>query len=371
MRIAILHPFQFRYVRGIERFVWSLGKAFSQENINVDLLTWHWPNPVSWGDIPAQVRIKQMPYYRYFMGQLCIPYYITWLAQEKYDWVILFFAGYGEAKVLEVLRRFKHQRYCIVFHYPLGQVPHRYAEFERTGLVRHADCLVGVSEYVARDVEIYFGRDCAVISNGVDPSIFSPSPETRASVRQQLGIEANTPILISLTALEERKGVQWVIRAISYLLPEFPNLQYWVLGEGDYRRSLETEIQKLQLEQHIHLFGRSDNVIPYLAAADVGILLSYGEAFGIAVIEYMAMALPVVTSEHPPFDELIQPAWGYMVEKKNSEIVATKLRSLLSNPNRCQVMGQAGRQEVLHRYIWAKVADDYLHLLSSTMITRV
>jgi len=365
MKIAIIHPFQFRLARGIERFTWSLSAALSDRQVEVDLLTWRWPDEVSWGDVPPHVRVRRVPDLRYFMARVCVPFYLKWLLQGHYDWVILFFAGYGEAETLRILTRLRPQRYCVVFHFPREQVPHRYREFERSDLARRADRLIAVSSYVARGVEEQFGRECRVIGNGVDPDIFRPSPSARAQMRQKLGIAESAPVLITLAALEERKGIQHVVQAIPSLLPDFPDLRYWVLGEGAYRSALEAQIRQLGLENVVSLWGNIEDVVPYLAAADIGCLLAYGEAFGIAVFEYMAMELPVLVSGHPPFPELVRPEYGILIDERDAQAVAKSIRALLTNPDRRLEMGKAGRQQVLNHHTWDQVAAAYLDLLTT------
>lgn len=365
MKIAIIHPFQFRYARGIERFVWSLSAAFAARSVQVDLLTWRWPNEVHWGDVTPHVRVRRVPDLRYFMARVCVPFYVKWLLQDHYDWVMLFFAGYGEAETLRILNRLRHQPYCVVFHFPREQVPHRYREFERSGLARRADRLIAVSSYVARGVEEQFGRGCQVIGNGVDPNVFKPSQSARTQMRQKLGIPESAPILITLAALEERKGVQHVIQAIPSLLPDFPDLRYWVLGEGPYRSTLEAQVRRLGLEHVVSLWGNCEDVVPYLAAADIGCLLAYGESFGIAVFEYMAMELPVLVSQHPPFPELVRPEYGMIGDERDVQAVAQNIRVLLTNPDRRREMGKVGRQQVLSHHTWDQVAAAYLDLLAT------
>lgn len=364
MKIAIIHPFQFRYARGIERYTWSLSAALSSHGVQVDLLTWSWPHEVSWGDVPPLVRVRRVPNYRYLMARACIPFYLKWLLQERYDWVMVFFAGYGEAETLRILRQLREQRYCVVFQFPREQVPHRYREFAQTGLAGGADRLIAVSSYVARGVQEHFERECQVIGNGVDPENFKPSATARAQMRQERGISETAPILITLAALEERKGVQHIIRAIPPLLSHFPDLRYWVLGEGGYRSALEAQIRDLGLKRTVSLLGNVEDVVPYLAAADVGCLLAYGEAFGIAVFEYMAMELPVLVSQHPPFPELVQSEFGMLIDERDSQRVVESIQALLTTPDRRRQMGEAGRQQILKHYTWDKLAEAYLELLS-------
>lgn len=365
MRLAILHPFLLRFRRGIERFEWSLAGELSKRGVDVDLLTWSWDDSIDWGAIPSRVRIQQVPYSRYIMDRVATPFYLKWLLGERYDWVMIFFAGYGEAEALNLLRLFRQQRICIVFHFPNEQVPHRYDEFAHSGLVPRADAIVAVSEYVARGVKSRLGRDCAVIGNGVDADAFCPASERRMAMRRQLGIESDAPVLITLSALEERKGVQWVMRALPYVLDEFPSLQYLVLGDGPHRGVLESEIHQLGLKNHVRLIGNSQEVVSFLNVADIGVLLSYGEAFPIALIEYMAMTLPVVTSSLPPFGELVCPEWGITLDEKDTPTLVNQLSKLMRDPARRAAMGQAGRQQVLQHHRWTQVADQYLELLKT------
>ena len=309
-----------------------------------------------------------MPYIRYCAAGFAIPYYVLRLLKKKYDWIIIHFAGYGEAEALAAIRLFAHrrQRYSIVFHFPREQVPHRYSEFEKYALARDANLLIGVSDYVAKGVRSQFDRPCVVVHNGVDENVFSVAQYSRNFARRELSVPLGARIIISLTALEERKGVQRVIRALPSLLNDFPELLYWVIGNGPYRSTLDELISDLGLHKHVRLFGSKDDVLPFLAAADIGCLLSHGEAFGIAVLEQMAMELPVLVSRRPPFDEFVRPRWGEMVDEADTEAVVSVLRGLLSAPERCKAMGRAARQEILRRYTWDKVAERYLSLFSSS-----
>ncbi len=357
MRLAIISPYQLRLKRGIERVNWSLAAEFAKQGAPTDLFVWGDPKPVSWGDLPDGVRFRKVPYSRYYMARWAVPFYWWWLRQVRYDWVVVAFAGYGEAAAL---RHSNRQKTCMILHYPYQQVLHRYVEFKATGLAQRAALLVGVSQFTARGAEAFFGKPCHAMPNGVDAEVFKPSDALRAEMRQRLGILPTSPVIITTAALEERKGVQHVIRAVAALKPTMPDLQYWVLGEGPYRQDLERLIGDLQVGDQVHLIGSVNDVVPYLAMADVGCLLSYGEAFGITLVEYMAMQLPCIASQHPPFDEIIQPEYGLMLDEKQPNTLVEALRDLLTDPAKRQKMGQAGRQQAIAVYNWRAIAAQYL-----------
>jgi len=365
MKLAIVSPFIYRYNRGIERFTWSLSSALAERDVEVDLFTIDWPRSMNRSSKNSSVQVRKAPYTRYFQYRAASIYYGSWLKREHYDWVMVFFAGYGEAEAIRTVSRRKKQSYCLVLHFPQQLVPHRYEEFLNSGLIAGADQVIAVSEYVASGARSIFGRDYTVIENGVDPEAFKPSQKDRLNIRKRMGVKEDTPVLITLAALEERKGVQWIIRAFPYLIKNFPGLQYWILGEGTFRKELESEIKALGLDNNIHLLGNVNDVIPYLAASDIGCLLSYGEAFPITMLEYLAMELPIITSNHPPFNELLNPEFGVTVNEKNSENVADVIFQFLLSSDRRQAMGRAGREYVLANNSWDKVAQSYLALLDT------
>lgn len=364
MRLGILSPFQLRFRRGIERYTWSLAQALAAQGVAVDLLTRQWPRAVNWGQPSPGVTVRAMRHVRYYASRAAAVYYLLQLARRRCDWVLAFFAGYGEATALTLGQRLWHQRYTVIAQYPPDLVPHRYAEMSRGGFLRRADRRIAVSEYVAEGVREASGKECHVIGNGVDADLFRPRPELRQSVREALGIGRQAPVIVTSAALEERKGVQWVLRAMPDLIGEFPDLRYLILGEGPHRPALEAEAARLQLQANVHFLGAVLNVEAYLAAADIGCLLSTGEAFGLALIEYMAAELPVVVSQHRPFDEIVQPAWGLRVDETNVAAVTAALRPLLGDQDRRQAMGTAGRARVLELHTWAAVAEQLLAVLA-------
>lgn len=360
-RIAMISPFQLRMRRGVERFNWDLAAALARRGVQVDLWVWGSPKPVNWGSPPDGVRLRRVPYIRWYMARWASFWYRRWQG-ASYDHILLAFADYGEGAAL----RGYPGLFSIVFHFPFDEVPHRYASFQSHGLATRAFRLIAPSQYVADGVQTAFSRDALVIPHGVDFQRFVPDLAARAAVRTEYGVSADAPILITLAALELRKGIHFVIRALPGLVQRFPNLQYWVLGEGRDRAAIEAEIAALDLGRHVRLFGAHDGVERFLNAADVSVLLSWGEAFGLTLIESMACGLPVVAADHSPFTEIIRPEYGALVDPEASDKVAAALANLLENPARRAEYGKAGRAAVESRYNWDRTAELFLDALELT-----
>jgi glycosyltransferase involved in cell wall biosynthesis len=355
MRVALISPFQLRLGRGIERFHWALGTALARRGVEVEIWCWDVPHPFDWGALPDGVRLRRVPNVRYFMARWAALWYRRWL-RAGYDQVVIAFAGYGEGAAL----RSYAGASTLVLHYPREHVLHRYAEFVSMGVAARAQTVIAPSAFVAESAAGLFAHDPIVIPNGVDPAAFTPDPAVRASVRAEYGIAPDAPVFITLAALEMRKGVSFAVRAMPEVLRAFPNAQYWVLGEGKDRAALEGEIAAHDLGAHVRLFGVRPDVTRYLNAADVSVLLASGEAFGITLVESMAMHLPIIAANRAPFPEIVTPDVGILVDENDPRAVAAALIALASDPARRAALGARGRAAAESRYRWDTIAGMYL-----------
>lgn len=366
MRIAFIHPFLYRYPRGIERFTFCLANTLAANTLAADalaevhLLTWRWPQPISIDRLHPAVRLHVMPTARYYTALVMIPFYAWHLWRQHYDFVWINFAGYGEAEALSLVHQLVGQPFGVVFHYPYAQVPHRYREFKRYGLINRARHIVAVSAYVAEGVQTAFGRASTVIHHGVDTTRFRPNPAARAQVLSQLQLAPTTRLLVTTAALEERKGVQWVLRALPQVLAHQPDTHYVVLGDGPHLTALQQLTRELNLTTQVHWLGAQAEVVPYLQAADAFVILARGEASSLAALEALACGLPVLASQQPPFAELISAECGALVDETEAAAVAHILNTWLTDEALRQRLGQAGIAHVQQHFRWEHTAAQFI-----------
>jgi phosphatidylinositol alpha-1,6-mannosyltransferase len=288
--------------------------------------------------------------------------YIWQLLLQRFDFVWIFFAGYGEAEALALLPR---QRYGVVFHYPFDEVPHRYDEFRRYHLIDRAAQVVSVSQLVADGVCEQLGCASAVIHHGVDTQRFAPDQHARAAVRQSLKIGPDTPLIVTAAALEERKGVQRVLYALPSIRRALPDVTYAILGDGPYRVTLERMAGDLGVADCVHFLGARANIAPFYQAADLSAILAHGEASSLVALESLACAVPVIAADWRPFDELIDGDDGIRVPADDARQVAQTMIDLLQNPAQRRAMGERGRARIIRDFQWDHVATQYIQLLAS------
>jgi teichuronic acid biosynthesis glycosyltransferase TuaC len=140
-----------------------------------------------------------------------------------------------------------------------------------------------------------------VVGNGVDLECFQRMDPHDA--RQKLGLPLKVPLLISVGALVERKGMHRVIDCLPELLKDHPDLHYVVVGgaspEGDIRAALDAQVARLDLTERVHFLGSlAPNELKWpLSAADVFVLATRNEGWANVFLEAMACGLPVVTTD--------------------------------------------------------------------------
>ncbi|NJK41757.1 MAG: colanic acid biosynthesis glycosyltransferase WcaL, partial [Acaryochloridaceae cyanobacterium SU_2_1] len=165
--------------------------------------------------------------------------------------------------------------------------------------------------------------------------------------------------IVTVARLVEKKGIEYGIRAIAILKQEQPNIQYEILGDGYLRESLQTLIAQLQLDDTVHLLGwkQQAEVIDILNKAHILLAPSVTgqkgdqEGIPVALMEAMAMGLPVVSTQYTGIPELIEDGVsGFLVPERDCDAIAHKLKKLIDHSQQWQQMGQAGRDYVEAHY---------------------
>jgi glycosyltransferase involved in cell wall biosynthesis len=201
--------------------------------------------------------------------------------------------------------------------------------------------LVAVSRAVAEDFRRHMGwPNIRVVPNGVDLRSFAPGGDTRAAAEwPSPGLR-----LLSVGRLHRQKGHRVLLDAMARARSTGATLSLLVAGEGAERGPLEAQAAGPGLHGHVRFAGRRD-VRPLLAAADVFVFPSLYEAVGIALLEAMACALPVVASRTGGIPEVVEDGVsGVLVAPGDADDLARALAELERDPERRRRLGVAARR---------------------------
>ncbi len=221
-----------------------------------------------------------------------------------------------------------------------------------------ADHVTATSRMLTTEVKLYLKKNkkTSTIPFGVDVDRFSPKLS---------GSEQDTVTIGIVKSLEEKYGIEFLIRAFELCLKKKPNLQLRVIGSGVLLEKLTNLIKTFKIEEKVVFKGFVENVkIPeILNEMDVFVMPSImdSETFGVAVVEASACGLPVIASNIGGLPEVVRDnETGFLVEPENIEAIAEKILLLAKDQNLRHQMGTKGRQFVLEHYNWSENADQML-----------
>jgi L-malate glycosyltransferase len=169
----------------------------------------------------------------------------------------------------------------------------RFADLFVTSLL--ANCSQ-VREVVSR-TEHFPPDRIEVIYNGLDLEALRPREHERDSVRDELGIGPSEVLVGNISTLRAVKRIPEMVRAAARVRARFPQAKFVVVGEGPERTTIEQAIAADGLTGSFILTGAKEDVRPYLAALDIGVLCSQAEGLSNTILEYLAAGIPVVATD--------------------------------------------------------------------------
>ena len=218
-------------------------------------------------------------------------------------------------------------------------------------------------------------RKIVIIPPGVDLSRFYPIPSDEA--RQFIGLETSDQIVLFVGRIEPLKGVDTLIEAMACQGGRSLGRVTLVIIGGDpdaNPQEMSAEMARLQqlcddlCMDHMVLFlgKRAQDTLPYYySAADVLVMPSHYESFGMVALEAMACGTPVIASQVGGLAYLIKDGeTGYHVPDQDPDALCEKLTLLLGNPRLRQEMGARAAQYV-RNYAWENIARQIVEVYSA------
>ena len=176
--------------------------------------------------------------------------------------------------------------------------------------------------------------------------------------------------LAYLGRLVPQKGVDVLIAAVALLGGRFPSLRLAIAGEGDERAALEAQVVRLGLASRVEFVGAlaHDAVHRFLAAADIVVMPSRAEPFGLVALEAAQMARPVVASAVQGLPEIVTHGeTGLLVPPDDAPALADAIAMLLEDPARARALGAAARRRAEIKFAWGPYVDAHERLFEAIL----
>lgn len=232
-------------------------------------------------------------------------------------------------------------------------------------VMKHSNRIITVSNAMKGILDASgCGEKTFVRSMGIDTQQFLPGkkkPDLRLKYR------ITGPFLLYVGAVIEPKGIRHLMQALPSVLKQFPEARLMVVGEGNLMSDMQQLAAGLNISSSVIFTGAlSHNELPELfASADLFILPSLSEGFGLVVAEAMSSGTIVIASDLPALHDLVIPQkTGFFVPAGDSVALAEQINYVLQHRDELDVMRGEARQHIITGFSWEVVAREYAELLN-------
>jgi N-acetyl-alpha-D-glucosaminyl L-malate synthase BshA len=216
--------------------------------------------------------------------------------------------------------------------------------------IERSDRITAVSEYLRQETVRAFGCtgcEVTVIPNFVDPDIYDRSRYPEVLLNE---VDTSRPVLMHVSNFRPVKRVTDVVRVFARVRAAMP-ASLVMVGDGPDRLSAEEEARRLGVERDVHFLGRIENVAPLMAGADLFLLPSASESFGLSALEALASGVPVVASDVGGIPEAVRHGeTGILCPVGDVDGMADAALSILGDRARWNAMSEAAAADARRRF---------------------
>lgn len=377
MRILQIVPSISPIYGGPSQMVQGLSKALAAEGVDVTILTTNSNGDTGQLplDVPLGVPVSQDGYHIIYFP--CSPFrrykfsfdLLRWLASQARDYDLAHIHALFSPVSTAAATVARSQKLPYILR-PLGTLDPADLQKKRQlkqiyGLLLERPNLAGAAaiHFTSEEeckISERFGTKTKdlVIPLGVD----TPDLPFSGQARQKFGIEKDVPLLLFMSRIDPKKGLDLLFPALENLLNERLPFHFVLAGSNpqdpNYEKQIRQRIKTSKLANYTTIAGFVSGASKFalLQDADIFVLPSYYENFGIAVAEAMATGTPVVISDRVYIWQDIQKADAGWVCSLQVESLSEKLKLALKNVNERHLKGINARQLVLDRYSWKAIA---------------
>ena len=236
--------------------------------------------------------------------------------------------------------------------------------------IQESDGVTSISSYLKDKTIQNFDvtRDIEVVPNFVNCDVYMPINDEakRVEARSRLA-QPDEAILLHLSNFRPVKRVVDVVKVFAQVAREIP-ARLVLVGDGPERSAAEWLARDLKIQERVHFLGKQDRVNELLPLADLMLMPSELESFGLAALEAMACKVPSIATRVGGVSELIDDGvTGLLYDVGDVDAMAAGALGLLTDPVRLQAMREAGRKTAQTRFCATLVVPQYMRYYESVL----
>jgi len=216
------------------------------------------------------------------------------------------------------------------------------------------------SRHSLEQVRRFQPKKMRTVHYGIDDSILTSNCDIAAR-RKELGVDPEKTKLIGMVAnFEERKGHEFLLRAVPEICSRVPNVKVILVGEGGRRKNMMDLANDLGIGHGVVFTGTRSDVFNLVATLDIFVLASVAfESLPYVVLEAMALGKPVVATRVAGIPEEVEGGvTGILVAPADPKSLAQAIISLLVDKSKAHGMGEAGRARYLKKFTLQRMIND-------------
>jgi UDP-glucose:(heptosyl)LPS alpha-1,3-glucosyltransferase len=344
MRVAIIKSNYTPYGGG-EKYATRMIRAFSERNVEVDVLT---AESGGWGQTSLDARLVSLKQTKYNNLLRLLTFNASverYLRKEKYDCIFgmdrtscqTHMRAGGGVHAAWISRRCEESSRLRCISFTVNPFHRASIEMERKAFLSAGLRKIFCNSHLVKDeiANYYPGASgkVTVVHNGIEwgefSMAFSEAEAMEDTILRGLGLDSGRYYFLFVGSGYKRKGLNKAIGALK-LLPDYVDLM--VVGKDKNEKAYRTLAEKSGLRGRVHFFGPQRNVIPFLQSADAFILPTLYDPFSNASLEALAMGLYLVTSSANGCCEVIDEGAGCIIQDlQDTASVAEAMKTALKD----------------------------------------
>jgi len=211
---------------------------------------------------------------------------------------------------------------------------------------------------------------------GVDTRRFKPDAQIRHKVRAEFSIPSNAMLIGIAGRLQRAKGYLEFLEMADCLSRRYADVYFMLIGgtsrgENKEETLIRKKADELQVGRRLIFTGFRKDIENMLQALDIFVFPSHAEAYGLVVLEAMAVGLPVVSSKCDGIlDIVIEGETGELVPPREVTQLVEKVETLIQSPEKRNRYGEQGRRRVLEEFSFDKMVDHLEYLYEAALYQR-